>query len=56
MKWHDVMDIKMHLDICSLMNNYIKDFISLKIKHMCIITCILKIFLHGGLLFSVQAF
>ena len=30
----DVADIKMQADIDSLTNNFIKDFISLQIKHM----------------------
>ena len=47
MKWHDVVDIKMLVDIRSLMNNCIKNWISLKIKHICILTRILKMFLHG---------
>ena len=51
MEWLTIaLDIKIQVDIRSLMSNFIKDFIRLKINHkpyVIILTCILQIFLYS---------
>ena len=57
MKWlTDVADVKMLVEIRSLMNNFIGDFFQFRNKsNLIILTYILLIFLHSGMLFSAHA-
>ena len=49
------LDIKIQVDIRSLMSDFVKDFIRLKINHIYAInlTCILQIFPNSDILLSV---
>ena len=52
----DVADIKMQVDIRSLINNFIKDFYSFESKpYVIVLTCVLQVFPHSGVFrLSVQ--